>query len=228
MTHMPRLNGLGDAGFSGARLARVTSVDDPEGLARVQIRLIGADADAEATLWARVATAFAGTNRGAFLIPDVDDEVLVVFAAGAARAPIVIGSLWSGATDLPEDQPAGGVDRWTLTGKNGTRIAIIEEGASQEKVEIETPAGQLVRVTDEAGGKIRLETEGGTITIDPMGVEISTSGFVRVDASMMTVSASMVTVDTPVANFSGVVSCTTLQATTVVGTTYTPGAGNIW
>jgi len=28
--------------------------------------------------------------------------------------------------------------------------------------------------------------------------------------------------------FSGVVQCDTLIATTVVGTTYTPGAGNIW
>ena len=38
----------------------------------------------------------------------------------------------------------------------------------------------------------------------------------------------MVQVDAPMAQFSGVVKCETLIATTVVGTSYTPGAGNIW
>ena len=32
----------------------------------------------DAPLWARVVCPFAGQDRGAFLIPDVDDEVLVV------------------------------------------------------------------------------------------------------------------------------------------------------
>jgi hypothetical protein len=38
----------------------------------------------------------------------------------------------------------------------------------------------------------------------------------------------MVNVDAAMAKFSGVVKCEVLLATTVVGTTYTPGAGNIW
>jgi hypothetical protein len=35
-------------------------------------------------------------------------------------------------------------------------------------------------------------------------------------------------VDAAMATFSGVVQCQTLIATTVVGTSYTPGAGNVW
>jgi hypothetical protein len=37
----------------------------------------------------------------------------------------------------------------------------------------------------------------------------------------MNVSAAM-------SMFSGIVQCQVLQATTVVATTYTPGAGNVW
>ena len=37
-----------------------------------------------------------------------------------------------------------------------------------------------------------------------------------------------VTVNAAVSNFSGIVRCDVLQATTVVASTYTPGAGNIW
>jgi hypothetical protein len=38
----------------------------------------------------------------------------------------------------------------------------------------------------------------------------------------------MVTVDAAMAKFSGVVKCEVLIATSVVGTSYTPGAGNVW
>ena len=41
-------------------------------------------------------------------------------------------------------------------------------------------------------------------------------------------SAGMVNVEAGMSKFSGVVKCDTLIATTVVATSYTPGAGNIW
>ena len=47
-------------------------------------------------------------------------------------------------------------------------------------------------------------------------------------ASQVNVSAGMVNVDSAMSSFSGVVKCDTLIATTVVATTYTPGAGNVW
>jgi len=51
---------------------------------------------------------------------------------------------------------------------------------------------------------------------------------VKVQASQVEVSAGMVKVDAAISKFSGVVKCDVLQATTVVASTYTPGAGNIW
>jgi hypothetical protein len=38
----------------------------------------------------------------------------------------------------------------------------------------------------------------------------------------------MVTVDSPMSKFSGVVECDTLIAQSVVSASYTPGAGNVW
>ena len=51
---------------------------------------------------------------------------------------------------------------------------------------------------------------------------------VSVQASQVEVNAGQVTVNAAVSNFSGIVRCDVLQATTVVASTYTPGAGNIW
>ncbi|MDF2235423.1 phage baseplate assembly protein V [Albimonas sp. CAU 1670] len=218
---------LAQARAAQPRLAQVVSVDDPEGLARVQVRLLGADPDGGAESWARVAVPFAGNDRGAFLIPDVGDEVLVVFAGGDLRAPIVVGSLWNGA-DLPPDEVSGSVDRWSFTGKAGTRVAIMEDRAGAERVEIETPGGAKATITDEGGGKAVIRAGGATVTLRPSGVSVETGAQVTIDASAVSISTSMMSVDCPYVNFSGLVNCQTLMTTSVVSSSYTPGAGNIW
>jgi len=60
------------------------------------------------------------------------------------------------------------------------------------------------------------------------GVTITTSASIELQTDSLTVSASSVTVNAATSQFSGVVQCDTLIADTVVGTSYTPGAGNIW
>jgi uncharacterized protein involved in type VI secretion and phage assembly len=213
---------------TAAYLARVISVQDPQSLSRVQVQLLGPDADGEALVWARVAVPFAGDNFGAFMIPDVDAEVLVLLVGGDTRAAVVVGSLWNGATGIPETIGGSAVDRWTITGRNGTRIAIVEQSSGQETVEIETPGGRKATLTDASGGKITIDDGTNSITLDTQGIAIQAASKVKVTAGQVEVSAGMVKVDAGLAKFSGVVQCSTLIATSVVGTSYTPGAGNIW
>lgn len=213
---------------AGVHIGIVTSVDDPLGKGRVQIKLPAIDIQGEAPIWARVAVPFAGNNFGAFFIPDVDSEVLVAFIAGDAGWPVVIGNLWNGATDLPESLPANAVDRWSLTGKNGTRIAIVEEGAGQEKVEITTPNAATVKISEGSGGEIKLEAAGNTVKLSTSGVSIESASLVEVKASVVSVSAAQVAVDAALSTFSGLLQCDTLLTNTVISTTYTPGAGNVW
>jgi uncharacterized protein involved in type VI secretion and phage assembly len=214
--------------LQGAHIGVVVSIQDPDSKARIQVQIMGADADNLMPLWARVAVPFAGSNRGCFMIPDVGDEVLVFFIGGDPRFPVVAGALWNGQTDVPESVSGQNIDRWTITGKNGTRIAIVEESQGQEKVEIETPNQQKLTVTDASGGQIKLTQGGNTITLEPAGITIQASSKVDVKAATVNVSAGMVKVDAGMAKFSGVVQCTTLIASSVVSSSYTPGAGNIW
>lgn len=214
--------------MAGAHLGKVVSVQDPLNLSRVQITLPGPDAEGEAPLWARVAVPFAGDNRGAFLIPDVGDEVLVLFIGNDPRHPVVVGGLWNGATAVPEELGGDRVDRWSFTGKAGTRIAIVEEGSGQEKVEIETPGGVSATLTDASGGSITLQAAGSTVTMNTQGVSIQTGGKFSVNASQIDMTAGQVKVNTGLATFSLAVKCEMLTATTVMSKTYTPGAGNVW
>ena len=220
--------GISAPAFGSCHLAEVVSVDDPERLARVQVRLLGFDGvgEQDAPVWARVASPFAGKERGGFFIPDTGDEVLVVFVGGDPRFPVVVGGLWSGSAAPPETLGGSAVDRWSLTSKKGTRIAIMEE--SSPTVEIETPGGVTGTFTDEGGGKVEIKAAGSTVTIDSSGVSVQTGGTVKVQASQVEVSAGMVKVDAAMSKFSGMVQCDVLQATTVIGSTYTPGAGNVW
>ena len=218
--------------YGASYLAEVVDVEDPQGLARVHVRLLSFDGigSQDAPVWARVAVPFAGAPRGAFMIPDVGDEVLVSFINGDARFPVVVGGLWNGAARPPETLGGRGdrIDRWTIVGKAGTRIAIVEENGGQEKILFQTPGGVSGELTDAAGGKIEFKGAGATVTMDASGISIDTPGTVKVQASQVEVTAGMVTVDAAMAKFSGMVKCEVLQASTVISATYTPGAGNIW
>jgi uncharacterized protein involved in type VI secretion and phage assembly len=220
-------------GLAGSSyLAEVTSVDDPDNLTRVQVRLLSFDGvgNHDAPIWARVAVPFAGSNRGAFMLPDVGDEVLITFVNSDVRFPIVIGGLWNGNASAPESLGGSGdsIDRWTIVGKAGSRIAIVEENQGEATISFKTPGGVSAELTDKSGGKIELKAAGTTVTIDTGGVSVQTPSKVKVQASQVEVTAGMVKVDAAMSKFSGIVKCDVLQATTVIASTYTPGAGNVW
>ncbi len=92
----------------------VTNNEDPEKLGRVKVRL-PCLTDSHESTWARLAAPGAGKDRGLVWVPDVDDEVVVVFEHGDINRPIVIGSLWS--------QKSGPTDSASLV-KGGKAIAV--------------------------------------------------------------------------------------------------------
>jgi uncharacterized protein involved in type VI secretion and phage assembly len=216
--------------FTASYLAEVVAVDDPSNLARVQVRLLAFDGidGQDGPIWARVAAPFAGPDRGTFFLPDVGDEVVVIFVNGDARLPIVVGSLWNGSAAPPETLGGDRVDRWSMVGKAGTRIAIVEESAASATVAFSTPGGVSGTLSDRGGGRIELRAAGSTIVVDASGVRIQTGAMVKVEAGLIDVSAGLITVDAGMSMFSGIVQCDTLITNTVLAATYSPGAGNVW
>jgi len=212
----------------------VVSVQDPQSLNQVQVRLYNADgvSGQDGPIWARVAVPFAGGNRGAFFIPDVGDEVVVAFLGGDPRGAIVLGSLWNGQDSAPVSIGGSGqsVDRWVITGKAGTQIAIVEQPASSATITLSTPGGLTGTLTDQDGSITFTNSEQTSVRIDSSGVTINApTGQVQVTAaSQVTVTAPTVNVSAAMSMFSGIVQCQVLQATTVVSATYSLGAGNVW
>lgn len=216
--------------FGACYLARVEKVRDQDHPSQVQVRLLGYDGvtDQDGPVWARVATPFAGSDYGAFMIPDQGDEVLVAFVNGDPRCPVVVGSLWNGSATAPETIGGERVDRWTIVGKAGTRIAIVEEQAGQATISLTTPGNVSATLTEQGGGKIELKAGGTTVTIDSQGLNVQTSAKVQMQSSQFQATAGDVTVNSAQSTFSGNVQCVTHQCTTIIAGTYTPGGGNVW
>jgi uncharacterized protein involved in type VI secretion and phage assembly len=218
----------------GVYPALVADIDDPDNQGRVKIIFPWAPnatndpGDKYPGHWARLATLMAGNNRGSWFIPDLNDEVLVAFEGGDPRRPYVIGALWNGQDSPPESMDASRQnDRKVLCSRNGVKITI-DDSDGQEFIMLETPGGQYVVLHDGPGGVTIKDSYGNSLELEASGITITASTKVTLNASVVELSTSTLKVDCGMAKFSGVVKCDTLIANSVVSSSYTPGAGNIW
>lgn len=218
--------GLG-GNWYGVYPALVLDNQDPAGQGRVRISLPWAvDSEGEQyEAWARLAVLMAGSNRGSWFIPDVDDEVLIAFEGGNVARPYVVGMLWNGQDSPPEDIQSGNNIK-SITSRNGVKIEF-DDSDGQEKLTLQTPAGHSIKMEDPTTLKIE-DANGNSITMNAGGVTIDTASTLTINASMIDMTASMVSVNAGMSRFSGVVQADTVISNSIVGASYTPGAGNIW
>jgi uncharacterized protein involved in type VI secretion and phage assembly len=214
----------------GVSPALVVDVKDPDSQGRVKVSLPWSpDAKgASCEVWARLATMFAGNNRGSWFIPDVNDEVLLAFEHGDPRRPYVVGSLWNGRDQAPASvNPDGKNDKKVLRSRNGVKVTLDDDNGKENLV-LETPGGQKITLKDGPGAVEVVDSNGNSIKLESSGITVTASAKVTVNASQVAVSAGMVTVDAGMSRFSGVVQADTVICNSIISASYTPGAGNIW
>lgn len=214
----------------GVHPALVSDIKDPDGQGRVKISLPWSPDDGGATYetWARIATLMGGNGRGTWLIPDVDDEVLVAFEGGDPRRPYVVGALWNGSDSPPESMDGSGSnDVKAIHSRNGV-IVTLDDHDGQEQLRLETPGGQKLTLHDGPGTVTVEDANGNSIKLESSGITVTSSAKVTVNASTAEITASTLTVNAGISQFSGVVQADTVITNSVVSSSYTPGAGNIW
>ena len=214
----------------GVYPALVSDVKDPDGQGRVKVKLPWAadTGDAAFEAWARVATLMAGSGRGTWFVPDVNDEVLVAFEAGDPRFPCVVGALWNGSDAPPETMDGGGSnDLRVIKSRSGHQIRL-DDTQGQETIIVETPGGQKLTMKDTPASLEIADSGGNSIKLEAAGITVTSSAKVTVNASTVEVSAGMLTVNAGMSKFSGVVKADAVIANSVVSSSYTPGAGNMW
>jgi uncharacterized protein involved in type VI secretion and phage assembly len=214
--------------FYGVYPALVVDNQDPDNQGRVRIRLPWSPDTAEAAYeaWARLATLMGGHNRGSWFIPDIDDEVLVAFEGGDTRRPYVVGMLWNGA-DAPPERMDSNNSLKTILSRAGIRITM-DDSDGGVKLTLSTPGGHTLAFDDGDSSITATDSSGNVIKMNSSGISITAASKIKMDAAQIEANAGMVTVNAGMSKFSGVVQCDTIIANAVVGTSYTPGVGNLW
>ena len=170
----------------GVVVALVTNNQDPDGLARVKVKFPWLS-DVDESAWARVATLMAGQQRGAYFLPEVDDEVLVAFEHGDVGSPYVIGALWNGPDTPPVTNDDGKNNVRMIKSRSGHVVKLNDE-AGKETIEIidQSQKNSIVisknSITVTTDKDITLSASSGTIKLDAQNVEISASSAIKLKA----------------------------------------------
>jgi uncharacterized protein involved in type VI secretion and phage assembly len=147
---------------TGLRTGVVTESGHPDHMGQVKVEILLREEDACVTEWARVASPYAGKERGLCFLPETGDEVLVAFDADNIHRPIVIGSLWSPQSDpMPSD---ANQEQKQIRTKGGHQISF-QETPGGESIEIKTP-GEYALILNEGSKSIQLKDKNGVNTLE--------------------------------------------------------------
>jgi len=172
----------------GVAVALVTNNQDPDGVGRVKVRFPWLS-DQDESHWARIAAPMAGKDRGAYFLPEVDDEVLVAFEHGDIRFPYVVGMLWNSKDTPPATNDDGKNNVRVIKSRSGHVVRLNDEDG-KERIEIVDKSEKNSIVIDTAGNTITivsdkditLQAPNGTITLDAQKVAVKSSADAKIEA----------------------------------------------
>jgi Uncharacterized protein conserved in bacteria len=131
-----------------------------------------------------------GKDRGAYFLPEVDDEVVVAFEHGQVDHPFVVGSLWNGKDTAPESNSDGQNNHRTIKSRSG-HVLRFNDKAGGETIEIIDRTGSNKIIIDSAANTITIEAKSditiksvtGKLTMQANGIEMKSQLGVSVEAS---------------------------------------------
>lgn len=190
----------------------VTDNKDPNGLGRLKVKFPLMQTEGAAKVkssptqaeedtaiesdWIRMTSFFAGNQRGAFFLPQINDEVLITFAYGNVNMPYVIGALWNGKDipPVPKAEQQQQCEIKTVSGntilfddtKDKNKITITD--AKQNQIVIDTSSGTI---TISANQDIAVSAQKGNITVTAAkDLNINASGQATIKASQINIEAT--------------------------------------
>jgi len=165
----------------GPEVARVAETSSPGDPRSTNVRVNFTWEQHGDTGFLPLLTPNAGADRGICFVPEVGDQVLVLFRGGDSNRPIVLGSLWNGVDTAPLEDLHGGEytpnDIKRIVTKSGNRL-IFDDKPGKETMVMATP--NHVRVSLFDGGQTLLLHSDGDIKIHAGGtVHMKCNQFLR-------------------------------------------------
>ena len=163
----------------GLQIAVIAALQsDPADEDRIQIR-IPTITRTDGLVWARQALLDAGDSRGTSFRPEIGDEVVVGFLDSDPRDPVILGALHSSA----RPNPIAGTDdnhQKGIVTRSGMRIHWNDELIVAT---IDTPAGNQVVLSEDAGGILVEDQNGNKVEMGSDGITVESSGDIKLTAA---------------------------------------------
>ncbi len=161
-----------------AVIGLVTELGESDKLGMVKVKYVTLnDGSAEPVSdWLRVASPMTGPEFGLFMIPQVDDEVLVLFVHGSQDVGVVIGSLWNGSDKPPAKTTDPKMHRGWVSREKKNYFLFDDD---KHTITVSDDSGDVSLVMDVQNGKITLNNQGsGNVIIEAKNdVEVNCKNF---------------------------------------------------
>ncbi|MFW5874666.1 MAG: phage baseplate assembly protein V [bacterium] len=132
-----------DCGAS-ATFGIVTDINDPENLGRIKASLPAFENQESG--WLNVVIPAAGQNKGAVMLPDTGDQILILFLNNDPARGVVVGGIFGSSRQPPD---------WGIEDGRVMRFCLV------------TPGGQKFTLDDEAQGVKIENSKGSFLEINP-------------------------------------------------------------
>jgi uncharacterized protein involved in type VI secretion and phage assembly len=152
--------------FYGVTVGLVTNTKDPDNLGRVKVKFPWLS-DQDESYWARVVAPMAGSDRGLYWMPEVNDEVLVAFEQGDMAFPYILGGLWNGK-DKPPDANANGENNKRMIKSRSGHTILLDDTKDNEKIVIQDKEGKNKITIDAKNNTMEIKVE-KDLTIEAKG-----------------------------------------------------------
>lgn len=153
---------------------KVTDNYDPDGLSRVRVEMFWQQSKKLKTPWLRIATPYAGKDKGFHFIPEIGEEVLVGFEGGNPERPFVMASLYQGQAKPDKRWQTDKNDYKTIRSRSGHTIEFIDQqGAEEIKIYDDSPDNYTYSITLASHSKQILIVAKGDLKIKADNIKIT-------------------------------------------------------
>ncbi len=194
----------------------VTDIKDDLKLCRIKVKIPSLPI-ADNSWWCNWISIGGGKDRGWFSVPEIDDEVVVMFEHGDIGRPLILGALWNGKDKAIDNNADDKNARRVFKSKSGHKITfedvekfiLIEDGGGIASVKIDGK-NNLIELTAKQGdvgiqckdeltilaGEIAIKAKGNLDLMGKSGgVNASATATVKVDGNMVALKGSAIDIN---------------------------------
>ena len=155
-------------GIDGLHLGIVKKLaEDPEGQFKVQVSIPVMQAETDG-VWARLMQFHATSDKGAFFLPEIGDEVVLGYFNNDPSAPVILGSLYSSKNKPPYPFTDDNFKK-AVTTRTGLTLEFDDE---KKIITLETPGKNKIVISDDDKSILLQDQNNNQVKLGTAGISL--------------------------------------------------------